>query len=195
MSVHQRYLSPAPALQVSTSTSTHEFDPNEPTARPGNAHVHAHFHSQIVASVGPSNDQQLSTSQSRPLNPIEQERLSYLDRLKYFLATAPSRWDSGAPDSNQDATSTYHGMVMPIEPTYQHHPPSHPCLNRFMLPNQEFVSCVLWNGLYHITGTDIVRALVFRFEVHLSLSPTSDQVSDAYASIGFWTTSAEHEKV
>jgi hypothetical protein len=23
----------------------------------------------------------------------------------------------------------------------------------------------LWNSLYHITGTDIVRALVFRFEV------------------------------
>jgi transcription factor STE12 len=32
------------------------------------------------------------------------------------------------------------------------------------LPNQEYVSCVLWAGLYHITGTDIVRALVFRFE-------------------------------
>jgi hypothetical protein len=27
------------------------------------------------------------------------------------------------------------------------------------------VTCVLWNGLYHVTGTDIVRALVFRFEV------------------------------
>ena len=28
----------------------------------------------------------------------------------------------------------------------------------------EYVTCVLWGGLYHITGTDIVRALVFRFE-------------------------------
>ena len=26
------------------------------------------------------------------------------------------------------------------------------------------MTCVLWGGLYHITGTDIVRALVFRFE-------------------------------
>ncbi|TFK26980.1 STE-domain-containing protein [Coprinopsis marcescibilis] len=43
--------------------------------------------------------------------------------------------------------------------------PGHPQLNRFMLPTQEFVTCVLWKGLYHITGTDIVRALVFRFEV------------------------------
>ena len=40
----------------------------------------------------------------------------------------------------------------------------HPALNRFLLPNSEYVSCVLWGGLYHITGTDIVRALVFRFE-------------------------------
>ncbi|RPD52567.1 STE-domain-containing protein [Lentinus tigrinus ALCF2SS1-6] len=37
-------------------------------------------------------------------------------------------------------------------------------MNRFLLPNFEYVSCVLWGGLYHITGTDIVRALVFRFE-------------------------------
>jgi transcription factor STE12 len=56
----------------------------------------------------------------------------------------------------------------------------HPNLNRFLLPNGEYVACVFWNGLYHITGTDIgkhqdrsdwhlcsnssVRALVFRFE-------------------------------
>lgn len=37
-------------------------------------------------------------------------------------------------------------------------------MNRFLLPSGEFVSCVLWGGLYHITGTDIVRALVFRFD-------------------------------
>ncbi|KAJ9094991.1 hypothetical protein QFC21_005784 [Naganishia friedmannii] len=40
----------------------------------------------------------------------------------------------------------------------------HPALNRFLLPNGEHVSCVYWNGLYQITGTDIVRALAFRFE-------------------------------
>ena len=51
-----------------------------------------------------------------------------------------------------------------------------PNLNRFLLPNGEYVSCVYWNKLFHITGTDIgkfitfavadcsVRALVFRFE-------------------------------
>lgn len=30
-----------------------------------------------------------------------------------------------------------------------------PDLSKFRLPNGEDVACVLWNGLYHITGTDI----------------------------------------
>ncbi|OBZ79946.1 hypothetical protein A0H81_01087 [Grifola frondosa] len=30
--------------------------------------------------------------------------------------------------------------------------------------NQEHVFCVLWAGLYHITGTDLVRAFIFHFE-------------------------------
>lgn len=88
---------------------------------------------------------------SRPLTLQEQERLANLDRLKFFLATAPSAWSGSAiPDMNSE------------HPT--HPGAAHPALNRFLLPNQEYVTCVLWNGLYHITGTDIVRALVFRFE-------------------------------
>ncbi|KAG0243738.1 homeodomain transcription factor ste12 [Mortierella sp. GBA43] len=35
---------------------------------------------------------------------------------------------------------------------------------KFQLPTGETISCVLWNELYHITGTDIVRSLVSRFE-------------------------------
>lgn len=89
---------------------------------------------------------------SRPLTLQEQERLANLDRLKYFLATAPSAWSgcSTVPDMNTE------------HPTHPN--AAHPALNRFLLPNQEYVTCVLWSGLYHITGTDIVRALVFRFE-------------------------------
>jgi transcription factor STE12 len=88
---------------------------------------------------------------SRPLTHQEQERLANLDRLKFFLATAPSAWS---------------GTTIPdISAEHPTHPnAAHPALNRFLLPNQEYVTCVLWNGLYHITGTDIVRALVFRFE-------------------------------
>lgn len=90
---------------------------------------------------------------TRPLTHREQELLAHLDRLKFFLATAPSRWNAGEQDESDPSS-------IPVG-----HPSStHPALNRFLLPNQEYVSCVLWGGLYHITGTDIVRALVFRFE-------------------------------
>ncbi|KAI9140819.1 STE like transcription factor-domain-containing protein [Paraphysoderma sedebokerense] len=57
-----------------------------------------------------------------------------LQQLNYFLATAPSNWQ---PNEN---------------------------LRRFLLPNGEHVSCVLWNNLFHVSGTDIIRALSFRFE-------------------------------
>ncbi|KAF8171952.1 STE like transcription factor-domain-containing protein [Mycena galopus ATCC 62051] len=180
---------------------------------------------------------------SRPLTPQEAERLAYLDRLKFFLATAPSWWDVDEGQGQRQALArdmsawcaawravsatwqgagalgppavcmarAHHGVrcwcrralgvrfaalaggggwvwqgdglgglrfsiiiVLTVPPglalNHYAHPnsaitsTSHPALNRFLLPTQEYVSCVLWNGLYHITGTDIVRALVFRFE-------------------------------
>lgn len=211
-------------LQVSTANTNHEEDPNERTARPGNAHLHAQFHSQTLPlpsqsqpvlpssipmdqdTFGHNSDNQESTGRveytgstpglsgglTRPLRPLEQERLAHLDRLKFFLATAPSRWDStgaGSVGTSTPSTSTaalpitnmypqsngnagingMESLTMSMHPSVptQGHPHSlhHPSLNRFLLPSQEYVTCVLWNGLYHITGTDIVRALVFRFEV------------------------------
>lgn len=105
----------------------------------------------------------MSNGLSRPLNPAEIEALAQLDRLKHFLATAPSRWSS--PSQHQAANHhqqhhNLHGHGSSLSPL----PTAHPALNRFLLPSGEYVSCVLWSGLYHITGTDIVRALVFRFE-------------------------------
>ncbi|PSR75260.1 hypothetical protein PHLCEN_2v9226 [Hermanssonia centrifuga] len=41
---------------------------------------------------------------------------------------------------------------------------AHPALNRFLLLNSEYVSCVLQGGLSHITSTDIVRAMALGFE-------------------------------
>jgi len=32
------------------------------------------------------------------------------------------------------------------------------------LPNDTSITCVLWNGIFHITGADIVKALLFRFQ-------------------------------
>ncbi|KAH9476147.1 Transcription factor steA [Psilocybe cubensis] len=174
------------------------------SSRPSSSHSRpSTSHSRSSSSASPPQAQQqqqqdytastpgLSAGLSRPLKPIEQERLAHLDRLKFFLATAPSSWDAAAKASGSSSGSSSSegefayggggnggfsgmggalsmnsnlGLGMPlVEPAY-HHAPPHPALNRFLLPNQEFVTCVLWNGLYHITGTDIVRALVFRFE-------------------------------
>ncbi|KAK1926364.1 STE like transcription factor-domain-containing protein [Papiliotrema laurentii] len=75
----------------------------------------------------------------RPITQEEKVRIETLSELQFFLATAPTRWNQAetSPSTN---------------------------LTKFQLPNGEYVSCILWNGLYHITGTDIVRALSFRFE-------------------------------
>ena len=163
----------------------------------------------------------LTSGLSRPLKPIEREGLTHLDRLRLFLATAPSRWDDAAenaaptPSLHSNVNELLEGRVTTSTPSYDpgyfgssypfsqynsssgrststanstyrnnftffttsqsdpdtinHQPshlraPHHPALNRFLLPNHQYVTCVLWNGLYHITGTDIVRSLVFRFE-------------------------------
>ncbi|KAG5350819.1 hypothetical protein C0989_009145 [Termitomyces sp. Mn162] len=72
---------------------------------------------------------------SRPLKSSKQERLAQCDKLEFFLATAPSAWDMAGDDNGQDRSR------LP--------------LFRFLLPSGEYVSCVLWKGLFHITGTDI----------------------------------------
>lgn len=71
--------------------------------------------------------------------PTEQdveERLALIDQLKSFLASAPSNWDV---------------------------PEGEPPIKRHELPAGEHVSCVRWNDAFFISGTDIVRCLVFRF--------------------------------
>ncbi|KAI8071233.1 STE like transcription factor-domain-containing protein [Gongronella butleri] len=68
------------------------------------------------------------------------QRMAQIDELKLFLATANNRW---------------HGL-------HDLHCPQHQ-IHSFPLPTGDQISCVLWNNLYYITGTDIVRSLVFRF--------------------------------
>jgi transcription factor STE12 len=98
-----------------------------------------------------------------------------------FGSPYPStQFDSSSAPSTSTATSTYRNTFTSFptpqsipDPIHHLRAPHHPALNRFLLPNHEYVTCVLWNGLYHISGTDIVRALVFRFEVR-SLVVKSD---------------------
>ncbi|PLW46411.1 hypothetical protein PCANC_00159 [Puccinia coronata f. sp. avenae] len=77
--------------------------------------------------------------------PSQQSMLEAVDKLKFFLATAPTSFDT-SPYDQQDPVAR-----------------EERCLNRFQLPTGELISCVYWNGLYHVSGTDIVRALHFRF--------------------------------
>lgn len=63
------------------------------------------------------------------------ESLRLIEDLKFFLATAPANWQE-----NQ-------------------------VIRRYYLNHDEgFVSCIFWNNLYFITGTDIVRCIVYKFQ-------------------------------
>jgi transcription factor STE12 len=64
-------------------------------------------------------------------------RLTMIEDVKKFLFEAPSSWDQ------------VDGSMM---------------IKRCVLPGTcDSISCVLWKGLLYITGTDIVRSLLFRF--------------------------------
>ena len=76
----------------------------------------------------------LSEAAQQSLPQDAQVALQQVDNLKYFLISAPVDWN-------------------------QEH-----LIRRFLLPTGEYVSCVLWNNLFHVSGTDIVRCLAFRFQ-------------------------------
>ena len=73
-------------------------------------------------------------SRCRVTASVFEEQLLNIATVKYFLISAPVDW---TPDQY---------------------------IRRFLLPTGEYVSCVLWNNLFHISGTDIVRCLSFRFQ-------------------------------
>lgn len=72
---------------------------------------------------------------SPPVSDDVKESLRLIEDLKFFLVTAPANWQE-----NQ-------------------------VIRRYYLNNDEgFVSCVFWNNLYFITGTDIVRCILYKFQ-------------------------------
>lgn len=76
----------------------------------------------------------LSNEAQQSLPPDARTALQQVDNLKYFLLSAPVDW------------------------------PRDQLIRRFLLPTGDYISCVLWNNLFHISGTDIVRCLAFRFQ-------------------------------
>ena len=86
-------------------------------------------------------DSSTSSTDAGPPSASPTHLLEAVDKLKFFLATAPTTFPTSLPNTS----------------------PEDRALNRFLLPTGELISCVMWNGLYHVTGTDIVRALNFRF--------------------------------
>ncbi|KAI8074081.1 STE like transcription factor-domain-containing protein [Gongronella butleri] len=92
-----------------------------------------------------------------PTNDDEQQRMQEIDRLKTFLADAPCHWTRstrrGADDDDDE-----HDDDDDDEENDQEDP-----IQRYALATGESISCVRWQGDYYITGTDIVRCLVFRF--------------------------------
>ncbi|KAI1824796.1 STE like transcription factor [Xylaria intraflava] len=92
--------------------------------------------SAAMAATAPQKPEtfMLSTEAQQALPHDAQVALQQVDNLKYFLISAPVEWQADQ------------------------------YIRRFLLPTGEYVSCVLWNNLFHISGTDIVRCLSFRFQ-------------------------------
>ncbi|KAI9807335.1 MAG: homeodomain transcription factor ste12 [Piccolia ochrophora] len=93
-----------------------------------------HHHAAAMAPPQKPETFMLSNEAQQSLPQDAQVALQQVDNLKYFLISAPVDW---TPDQY---------------------------IRRFLLPTGEYVSCVLWNNLFHISGTDIVRCLSFRFQ-------------------------------
>ncbi|KAF0274381.1 hypothetical protein FOG51_00607 [Hanseniaspora uvarum] len=71
-----------------------------------------------------------------PLRQDISHRIKTIEDLKFFLVTAPIKW-------------------MPNQ-----------ILRKYYLNDQlGYISCIYWDNLYYITGTDITKILIFRFEM------------------------------
>lgn len=101
------------------------------------------------------------TPLKRPLTHKEAELLAHLDRLKFFLATAPSRWaDADGASLDGDSLSMTKGLQQgtPLMP----HPNTHPALNRFLLPSGgwhftvSFSKNYSWNRFLFFPGHHIL---------------------------------------
>ncbi|KAI5951955.1 STE12 [Candida jiufengensis] len=125
---------------LTTSPLNNNIIPQQP---PGSiATPVSSLHSPNPSNIILSHNKQQQLLQQQPSQPLAErtkkevdDSLRLIEDLKFFLATAPANWQE-----NQ-------------------------VIRRYYLNHDEgFVSCVFWNNLYFVTGTDIVRCIVYKFE-------------------------------
>ncbi|KAJ4301366.1 hypothetical protein N0V90_003458 [Kalmusia sp. IMI 367209] len=95
---------------------------------------HQFDNASILPVPAPYTVPHLSLEHQDRLPPESLVPLPQVDNLRNFLISAPIEWN---PDQY---------------------------IRRFLLPTGEYVSCVLWNNIFHISGTDVIRCLNFRFQ-------------------------------
>ncbi|OCB85991.1 STE-domain-containing protein [Sanghuangporus baumii] len=127
------------------------------------------------------------TPLSRPLTHKEQEMLAHLDRLKFFLATAPSRWATADGDGVNESDGSFGNSTMsagrmqqgtPMMP----HPNTHPALNRFLLPSGKD----LFHRQIHFFPRCDFCPLAFTFSSHLNTRPSEKFCCWHFIIIGHW---------
>ncbi|KAJ1919231.1 hypothetical protein H4219_002081, partial [Mycoemilia scoparia] len=85
--------------------------------------------------------------------PAESDSSEPTDSLVEFLSNAPLRFNTGETGLDEKdsvdccAVTAHKGAI-----------------RRYTFPDGDTISCVRWDDLFHITSTDIIRALVHRFE-------------------------------
>ncbi|KAH8555239.1 Ste12-like transcription factor [Umbelopsis sp. PMI_123] len=90
-----------------------------------------------IATVDATFDSLQTSLANLCVNEDAHTRLTMIEDVKKFLFEAPTSWDQ------------VDGSMM---------------IKRCLIPGTcDSISCVLWKGLLYITGTDIVRSLLFRF--------------------------------
>jgi hypothetical protein len=181
----QRRPGPTSSPQISTTS-------DEQTAHPSRMQPQFPLPQAQPQQTAPSNESvpggpasSTALAFTRRLTHREQELLAHLDGLKSFLATASSRRNAGEQDEADPSILVGHPSS------------THPALNRFLLSNQEYVSCVLW-----VTSPARISSGHSSSASRLSGSPSAAWRNLRRASSkvspdrkGLWWKAAELEKV
>ncbi|KAI8799797.1 STE like transcription factor-domain-containing protein [Cladochytrium replicatum] len=97
-------------------------------------YAHQHQQDYMACFTTPSSSAQQLSSAPTPASSATPPLATSTLSLNRFLATATKKWDYASVPA---------------------------C--RFQLTDSDFIACVFWNNKFYISGTDIIRIVVFRF--------------------------------